>query len=115
MSRRDPQLPLLPMRDHAREALDFASGRTRADLDSDRMLTLALVRLVEVIGEAAARVPEEVRSQHPQIPWQQIVAMRNRLIHAYDQISLERLWEVVSSDLPALVKELDQIIAKLKS
>lgn len=114
MSRRDPQVPLLHMRDHAREALDFAAGRKREDLDTDRMLCLALVRLVEVIGEAAARVPEEVRSQCSQIPWQQIVAMRNRLIHAYDQISLERLWEVVSKDLPALVVELDRAIGTLK-
>lgn len=69
------------MLDHAREAMSHARGRSRQDLESDRLLALGLVRLLEVVGEAAARVPENVRAKHPDIPWQEIVGLRNRLIH----------------------------------
>jgi uncharacterized protein with HEPN domain len=68
------------MRDHAKEAISMARGRSRQDLDSDRMLNLALVHLLEIVGEAANRVPPELRSSYPQIPWLEIVGLRNRLI-----------------------------------
>jgi uncharacterized protein with HEPN domain len=99
------------MRDHAREAIDLSSGRTRADLDSDRVLNLALVRLVEVVGEAAARVPAEVRAQQTGVPWPQIVGLRNRLIHAYDAVDFDVLWDIITNDLPPLLNELERILA----
>jgi uncharacterized protein with HEPN domain len=102
MSRSDPYTRLLHMRDHARGATFLVAGRTRADLDSDRVLNLALVRLVEVVGEAAARVPPEVRAQHSGIPWPRIVGVRNRLIHGYDTISVDILWEIITTNLPPL-------------
>ncbi|MEK9662499.1 MAG: HepT-like ribonuclease domain-containing protein, partial [Alphaproteobacteria bacterium] len=71
---------------------DFIANRKRKDLDSDRMLLFALVRAVEIIGEAAARVSDETRAGLPDIPWQQIVSMRNRLIHAYFDIDRDVLW-----------------------
>jgi uncharacterized protein with HEPN domain len=99
------------MRDHAREALDMVQGRTRASLDSDRMLNLALVRLLEILGEAANRVPAEIRSQFAQIPWPQLIGLRNRLIHAYDQVDLDIVWQIVARDLPSLLVELEGILA----
>jgi uncharacterized protein with HEPN domain len=98
------------MLDHAREAAAFAHGKNRADLDADRLLNLALVRLLEIVGEAAARVPEDVRAQHPEIPWAQIVGLRNRLIHGYDAVDLDILWEIVSDDLPPLVANLEHLV-----
>ncbi len=77
------------MRDHAREAMALAQGHSRADLDANRMLNLALVRLLEIVGEAAARVPPDERVTYPAIPWPQIVGLRNRLIHAYDAVDFE--------------------------
>jgi len=68
MSKRDPKVVLRQMHDHAREALAMARGRTRHDLDTDRMLNLALVHLLEIVGEAAGRVPDGVRSRQPHIP-----------------------------------------------
>ena len=65
----------------AQEAVAFAAGKSRADLDGDRVLSLALVKCIEIVGEAASAVSQEVRDQHPEIPWRSIVAMRNRLIH----------------------------------
>lgn len=86
-------------------ALEFARGRNRADLDSDRMLVFALVRAVEVMGEAAGRISPESRAAIP-APWPQIVAMRNRLIHAYFDIDRTILWRTVSEEIPALLDRL---------
>jgi uncharacterized protein with HEPN domain len=99
------------MLDHAREAMVLAQGKTRADLDSDRLLELALVRLLEIVGEAANRVPQGVRATCPDIPWPQIVALRNRLIHGYNAIDLDILWQIVAQDLPPLVAALEGILA----
>ncbi|MBM3745960.1 MAG: DUF86 domain-containing protein [Acidobacteria bacterium] len=98
------------MRSHAAEALAIIQGRNRPDLDTDRLLCLALVRLLEVIGEAATRVPLEVRDAHPQVPWAQIIALRHRLIHAYDRVDLDVVWEIASHDLPVLLQQLNAIL-----
>jgi uncharacterized protein with HEPN domain len=99
------------MLDHAREAVALAEGRTRADMDSDRLLELALVRLLEIVGEAASRVPQEDRALYPDIPWPQIVGLRNRLIHGYDAVDNDILWQIVAHDLPPLVTALEEILA----
>lgn len=109
MSRHDPMLAIWHMLDHAREALALVADLSADEFKADRVLNLALVRLVEIVGEAASRVPEELRIRHPGIPWRQIVGMRNRLTHGYDAIDLDILWEVLSNDLPPLVEELGQI------
>lgn len=111
MSKRDHTAALRHMLDHAREAASLAQGKTRADLDSDRLLNLALVRLLEIVGEAAGRVPKEVCEQHPEIPWPQIVSLRNRLIHGYDSVDFNILWQIITSDLPPLIADLEAIIA----
>jgi uncharacterized protein with HEPN domain len=98
------------MVDHAREAMVLAQGRTRVDLDSDRLLELALVRLLEIVGEAADRVPQGVRDMYPDIPWPQMVALRNRLIHGYDAVDLDVLWQIIVQDLPPLVAALEGIL-----
>lgn len=85
----------------------MAQGRSRADLDRDRQLNLALVRLLEIIGEAANRVPDEERIRMPEIPWPQIVSLRNRLIHGYDEVDFDILWQIVTRDLPLLVVALE--------
>jgi len=91
--------------DYAREARYIASKHKRTDLYSDRILMHALVRLVEVIGEAAANVSQETQTQLPQIKWKAIIGMRNKLIHAYNKIDLYILWNTVIYDLPKLVEE----------
>jgi uncharacterized protein with HEPN domain len=97
------------MLDHAREAVEMAESKTRADLDKDRKLNLALVRLLEIIGEAAGRVSMEEQSRYPQIPWPEIISLRNRLIHGYDAVDFNVLWSIVSTDLPVLIKNLEKI------
>jgi uncharacterized protein with HEPN domain len=94
------------MLQHAEEAVRFAAGRTRADLDLDRQLNLSLVRLLEIIGEAAAHVTPATRKQHPGIPWPQIVGLRNQLIHAYSTVDFDILWDIIRIDLPPLIAQL---------
>ena len=86
MSKNESRIPLRHMLDHAREAYALIQNKSREDLDADRLLNLALVRLLEIIGEAASRVSPEERVHYPGILWLQIVGMRNRLIHGYDLV-----------------------------
>jgi uncharacterized protein with HEPN domain len=79
------------------------------------VLSLALVRLLEITGEAANRIPKEEQALHPQIPWPQIVSLRNRLIHGYDAVDLDIVWQIVTQDLPTLVLVLEEIISKMRS
>jgi uncharacterized protein with HEPN domain len=98
------------MLDHAREAFDMARGVNREHLDQDRKLQLSLTRLVEVVGEAASRVSPEVRERYPSIPWRQIVSMRNRLIHGYDALDFDVLWNTVILEMPRLIAELEKAL-----
>ena len=97
------------MLDAARDALDFAQGKTQEDLPQNRMLALAIVKSIQTIGEAAAHVPPETREQYPDIRWTDIVGMRNRLVHSYYEIDLEIVWKTVREDLPLLVKALGEL------
>jgi uncharacterized protein with HEPN domain len=110
MPPRDPAARLRHMLDHAKEAVAMVKGKSRADLDRDRQLNLALVRLLEIVGEAASRIPDETRSPYPQVPWAQIVSLRNRLIHGYDAVDFDVLWEILTSDLPPLIAALEKVI-----
>jgi len=98
------------MLDSAQESQNFLSGRSRKDLEVDRMLLLSLVKSVEIIGEAASRVSPEGREECPGIPWPDIIAMRNRLIHAYFDIDRDVLWRTVSEELPPLIAELEKLL-----
>jgi uncharacterized protein with HEPN domain len=111
MSRHDTHVRLRHMLDAACEATQMARGKTRADLDTERPLNLSLVRLLEIVGEAASRVPVSERAQYSGIPWGQIVGLRNRLIHGYDNVDFDILWEIVTQDLAPLIAELEKILS----
>jgi uncharacterized protein with HEPN domain len=110
MSQHDVLISLRHMLDHAREAVELAQGKSRQDLDDDRTFNLAQARLLEIVGEAANRVPIEYQMEHPEIAWGQIVSLRNRLIHGYDAIDFDIMWSIIQSDLPALIEQLEKII-----
>jgi len=112
MPSHDDQVRLRHMLDYAREAVALIANRTRADLDGERILQLALVRLIEVIGEAAARASAECRERYPHIPWAQAIGTRNRLIHGYDFVDYDILWRTVQEDLPVLITELEKAIGQ---
>jgi len=98
------------MLESAREALEISRPHTRSDLDFDRLLLLGLLKLVEIIGEAASRIKPETRIRYPQIPWSDIIDMRNRVVHVYFDIDRDVVWDTVTKDLPPLVEELEKIL-----
>jgi len=114
MSKVDDLTRLKHIRDSAEEALSFVNNRTREDLDRDRMLSLALVRLIEIMGEAANHVSESCQAKYFQIPWRQIVGMRNRIIHAYFDVDLDIIWQVITQDLGSLLSEVQKAIKDLE-
>jgi uncharacterized protein with HEPN domain len=111
MPKHESSIALRHMLDHAREAYALVQSKRREDLDADRLLNLALVRLLEIVGEAASRVFPEERAHYPGIPWPQIIGMRNRLIHGYDLVDFEILWQTVVDDLPPLMAALESILS----
>ena len=111
MTRHDDQARLRHMLDHAAEAVALAKGRIRGDLDTDRLLNLSLVRLLEIVGEAAARLSAETRNRYQTIPWPDIIGLRNRLIHGYDIVDFDILWDIVNDDIPPLIAQLREIVA----
>jgi uncharacterized protein with HEPN domain len=98
------------MLEAAQEAIGFAAGRSLTDLHHDRMFALALVRLVEIVGEAAARVSEGCKSRLPEVPWQDIIGMRNRLVHAYFDVNMDIIWLTVVKFMPDLVRSIKKYL-----
>ena len=107
---KDDAIRLRHMLNAAREARSFTQNKTRGSLDKSRQLELALVKSIEIIGEAATRITDECRKELSQIPWANIIGMRNRLIHAYFDINRDILWKTVTDDLPPLITELQKIL-----
>lgn len=99
------------MLDAAKEAVAFGSGKTPNHLSQDRLLTLALLKCIEIIGEAASKVSPEVRAEHPGIPWADIVGMRHRLVHVYFDVDLNRVCDTLTDDLPPLIAQLERILS----
>jgi uncharacterized protein with HEPN domain len=99
------------MQQAAKKAVAYTQGRQRSVLDVDDMRALAVVRLIEILGEAARAVSDSTRALHPEIPWRQIIGTRDRLIHGYESVDLDVVWVIVTRDLPALVTDLEQVLA----
>ena len=107
----EDRVRLQHMIDAAQSAIEFVSGRERSELDTNRMLLFALVRAIEIVGEAASKISEETRAAHGGIPWKAIIGMRNRLIHAYFEINSQIVWETVTEEIPAVLPQLRALAA----
>jgi uncharacterized protein with HEPN domain len=112
MPKKSDIIRLRHMLDASLKAAEFARGHDRPDLDRDEKLALALVRLIEIIGEAAAKVSPDVQVTNAQIPWKDIVGTRNRLIHGYEDVDLDVVWQIVSVDLPVLSNQLASALTR---
>ena len=110
MRPREDTILLNDMLDYARRAVDAVEGSSRAVLETDAVLAGALERFVEVIGEAASRLSVSTRESTTGIPWHEIIAMRNRLIHGYFAVDFDILWTVVHDDLPGLITTLEDLV-----
>ena len=102
------------MRIHAKQACQFLGSRSEVEFVADEMLQAAVIRCVEVIGEAARQVSQETRQRAPQIPWSMIIGMRNVLAHDYGAVDLDRVYSVVSDQLPELIDHVGDLISTLE-
>ena len=112
MTKRDDRVSLVDMLVYAEEAIELLGEASAVELADNRVLRLALERLVGIVGEAAGRVSPVTQQRHPEIPWAQIIGMRNRVVHGYDAIILDRMWDTVKNDLPPLVEQLEAIVGR---
>lgn len=115
MSRHRDEVYLAHMRDFAMTAGEISKGKNRAQLDTDRILRYALLHVVTILGEAASKVSSEFRIAHKEIPWGSIIGTRNRLVHGYDVVDLDMLWETVENDIPQILARLNTILEKPES
>jgi uncharacterized protein with HEPN domain len=99
----EDRVRLRHMVEASEELQGFIQGRTQLDLESDRMLLFAVIHAIEILGEAASKISAEARVANPQLPWRDIVAMRNRLIHGYFDIDTRIVWKTATEEIPALV------------
>lgn len=95
----------------ARTTQQVTEGKTRASLDEDIVIVLALTRLVEIIGEAASRVSQETRDALPEVPWRNMIGMRNRVIHDYGNVNYDILWKTAAKRIPELIAILERIVS----
>ena len=98
------------MLDMARKAVAKTDGVTRDIYERDENLRLALTHLVQVVGEAARHVSREFCDEHPEIPWQEIVGMRHKVVHDYLGVDEDIVWQVVTEDLPPLIASLEKLL-----
>lgn len=110
MNNRDKNL-IDDMLRNARLAGQFAEKRSRDDLDSDLMFAYAVVRAIEIIGEAANQVSDELKQQYPDIEWKNIAGMRHWLAHGYNSVDNKIVWDVLTTNLPELIEKLEAILA----
>ncbi len=109
MSRHDPATVLQQIVECCEEVASLMEDADNPVFAENRLLELAVLRLLEMIGEAVTRLPEEFRSQHLEVPWGEVVGLRNRLIHGYDSVDLDIVERIVSEDLPDLLKKVREI------
>lgn len=107
---REDSAYLLDMLLAARDAVSFTEDMSFDDFVRDRRTQLSVLKAVEIVGEAAARVSEDVHRASPDIPWREIVGMRNRLVHVYFDIDLPLVWDTVRRDLPDLITRLEPLV-----
>lgn len=113
MTRRDDRVPVRHALEAARRAVSSTRKWRRSDLDLEELPTLGLIRLLEVIGEAANAVSPEMQQANPEIPWRKMAALRNRLIHGYFNVNLDIVWDTVRQDLPPLVVQLTRLLDRI--
>ena len=94
----------------ARDGVRFASELTFEQFESSRLQQYAVLKAIEIIGEAAAHISLETKNSHPDLPWTEIIGMRNRLVHGYFEVDIERVWGTVRNDLPRLISQIEPLV-----
>jgi len=95
-------------------AMEFTKNMSHDEFAKDIKTTYAVIRAIEIAGEAVKNIPEEMRKEYPDIPWRSIAGMRDKVIHAYFGVKIERVWEVVKRDIPNLKPKFEKILIEIK-
>jgi len=93
----------------AREVQEFTQGMGFESFSTDKKTANAVIRSLEVMGEAAKRIPDDIRGRYPEIPWKQMAGMRDKLIHEYSGVDLEIVWAVITGELPPLRPHIERM------
>lgn len=109
MNERD-RVRLQDMLAEAHRVQKFLTDKSHDDLLQDTMLSYAVIRAIEIVGEAAAQTSPELQQLHPEIPWRNIIGMRNRIVHGYSSVDLNIVWEVATRNLPTLIPLLENML-----
>lgn len=110
----DDKTRIAHMIDAAEEALSFAAGHTLEDVQHDRGLALLLVKCLEMVGEAGFKTSRNLRDSHPEIPWKDLIDLRNHLVHEYHDIDTELVWKTIQQRLPPALPALRRLSAQLE-
>lgn len=111
--RSNPTAPLNDILDACEKAIRFSEGMDLVDFARDDRTVFAIVRALEIVGEASKRVPATIRDRYPGIPWRAMAGIRDRLIHDYERVDLEVVWKTVKEDLPKLRVDIHQTLADI--
>jgi uncharacterized protein with HEPN domain len=111
MPQRDPS-HLTDILQAAKQIQNFLQGVDKEKFDGSALIQSAVIRQIEIIGEASKRLSESFRTANPQIPWRQIAGMRDLLIHAYDHVDIDEVWNAAHSDIPSLISWIEPLIKK---
>ena len=95
-----------------REAREFVAEMGWEAFEKSRLHQNAILKSLEVMGEAAGRISSEMRMAHPEIPWSEMIGMRNRLVHGYFEVDLAKVWETVHRDLPSLIALIEPLVPR---
>jgi uncharacterized protein with HEPN domain len=101
---------LRDMLNAARDALEFGRGLTFEQFQASLLHQMAILKAIEIIGEAASRISPAFHAAHPEIPWQAIIGMRHRLVHGYFEVDYQRVWDTLQRDIPALIAQLETMM-----
>jgi len=110
MPHRRDRVFIAQMVEAAEAALEFSDGHTAESFIGDRLVGFAVVRAIQLIGQAARAVSRELQAAHPEIPWREMIGMRNVVVHDYADVDLALVWKTVREDLPGLVERLNAIL-----
>ena len=112
MSRRDPMVYVYHMQDYAIAARDISQDYSRPDLDTNKMLNLALQKTLQVISTATSRIPDDFKHSRQKVGWDEAESFFGKAIKSYDDVNLDTLWDIIQNDIPPLIEQLDDLISK---
>ena len=113
MSERDHRVTLRQINEYVQHAQALCAGKSAQQIEADWREALAFERVMEVLGEAVKRLPEELKQRYPQVPWRLVAGMRDKISHGYDAVDYQTLWDAVQNDLPLLLTTVEQMLREL--